>query len=678
MSEETRIIKIEVEGGPSVDKAAISLKSLTEANKKLREERKDLDITTEEGRKQIELINKSLDRNNDLIKQNSSTIEKNRLNVGNYTESIKAAAPALDKLTGGAYSAAQGMVGMTKSALAFLATPIGAVIGALGVAVAALTAYFKGSEEGQDKLAKVMAVGKVVFDSVLVVVEKLGEALFSIGEVVASGIGSVIDFFAPKVGKMLSDTIKTGSDIADLLDEIEARENELLVRRAETNKRVSELREQAITQEGEQKRKTIQEAIDLEKKLAAEETFQLNERLRHFDLEVAASGKLTEEQKKQRAELVAATINAEAEGARSTIKFQKELEKLKDDQLKKDDERRKLNAEQEAIDRANRHAASVEADAIEISDLTTHQETKLQLQTTFEQAITGSQNAITAAIIKGNEEQKKSDTETIKNRIAGAQETVNTVSSLASGLTKAITDQYEVQKNALAVKLASDLTLYNKAFNDEKARLDKSLADKTISQAQYDAGIMAANQKLQADTKAAQIKQATDLNAIKKKQFEADKKNQVAQALADLAQAVLSVFAQTKGGPVLKGIAAAAAAVFAGIRVAQIKATQFVPTTFATGGYTGEGGKYEPAGIVHRGEFVIPSETVRSYGPNYFAKRYLPGYFDGGLVTNEATSGIGDNAELISALRNLEVVASWKEFTELDTRIKVKQAITSA
>lgn len=676
--EETRIIKIEVEGGPSVDKAAISLKTLTEANKKLREERKNLDITTAEGQKQIELINKSLDRNNDLIKQNSSTLEKNRLNVGNYTESIKAAAPALDKLTGGAYSAAQGMFGMTKSALAFLATPIGAVIGALGLAVGALTAYFKGSEEGQDKLAKVMAVGKVVFDSVLVVVEKLGEALFAIGEVIASGVGAVIDFFAPKVGQMLSDTIKSGSDIADLLDEIEARENELLVKRAETNKKVSDLREAAITQEGEQKRKTIQEAIDLEKKLAAEETFQLNEKLRHFDLEVAASGKLTEEQKKQRAELVAATINAEAEGARSTIKFQKEIEKLKDDQVKKDAERLKLIAEQEAIDRANRHAASKVADEEEVADLTTHNETKLTLQTTFESAIIGSQNAITAAIVKGNAEQKKSDEETIKARIAGAQQTVSTVAGLASSLTKAVTDQYALQRNALDVKLASDLTAYNTTFKAEKDRLDKAFADKLISQDQYDKGIMAANQKLQADTKAAQIKQATDLNAIKKKEFEANKKNQIAQALADLAQAVLSVFALTKAGPVVKGIAAAAAAVFAGIQVAQIKATQFVPTTFATGGYTGKGGKYEPAGIVHRGEFVIPSETVRSYGPNYFAKRYMPGYADGGLVTNEATSGIGDNAELINALRNLEVVASWKEFTELDTRIKIKQAITSA
>jgi len=31
---------------------------------------------------------------------------------------------------------------------------------------------------------------------------------------------------------------------------------------------------------------------------------------------------------------------------------------------------------------------------------------------------------------------------------------------------------------------------------------------------------------------------------------------------------------------------------------------------FAEGGYTGDGAKYEPAGVVHRGEFVVDAETT--------------------------------------------------------------------
>ncbi len=34
--------------------------------------------------------------------------------------------------------------------------------------------------------------------------------------------------------------------------------------------------------------------------------------------------------------------------------------------------------------------------------------------------------------------------------------------------------------------------------------------------------------------------------------------------------------------------------------------------SFAVGGYTGKGGKYEPAGTVHRGEYVLPQEAVQN------------------------------------------------------------------
>jgi hypothetical protein len=36
---------------------------------------------------------------------------------------------------------------------------------------------------------------------------------------------------------------------------------------------------------------------------------------------------------------------------------------------------------------------------------------------------------------------------------------------------------------------------------------------------------------------------------------------------------------------------------------------------FADGGFTGEGGKYEPAGVVHKGEYVIPQEQTKKYRP---------------------------------------------------------------
>lgn len=57
---------------------------------------------------------------------------------------------------------------------------------------------------------------------------------------------------------------------------------------------------------------------------------------------------------------------------------------------------------------------------------------------------------------------------------------------------------------------------------------------------------------------------------------------------------------------------------------------------FDGGGFTGEGGKYQPAGIVHRGEYVMDAETVRrAGGPGVFdaMRRGLKnGYAEGGAV----------------------------------------------
>lgn len=52
---------------------------------------------------------------------------------------------------------------------------------------------------------------------------------------------------------------------------------------------------------------------------------------------------------------------------------------------------------------------------------------------------------------------------------------------------------------------------------------------------------------------------------------------------------------------------------------------------FAGGGYTGDGGKYEPAGIVHKGEYVWDKETTAKYRPQLEAG-VLPGYASGGFV----------------------------------------------
>lgn len=126
--------------------------------------------------------------------------------------------------------------------------------------------------------------------------------------------------------------------------------------------------------------------------------------------------------------------------------------------------------------------------------------------------------------------------------------------------------------------------------------------------------------------------------------------------------------------------AAAAAAVAAGLaRVAQINDIQF-----AHGGYTGPGGKYEPAGIVHRGEYVVPKEQVEN--PRFAgvigmleaartktqtAAAY--GYADGGLVVNTSTMETRAQLAQTNALKQFVANMPPQQVAVRDVKRKMNQ-----
>ncbi|MDM9601329.1 phage tail tape measure protein [Pseudomonas shirazica] len=60
---------------------------------------------------------------------------------------------------------------------------------------------------------------------------------------------------------------------------------------------------------------------------------------------------------------------------------------------------------------------------------------------------------------------------------------------------------------------------------------------------------------------------------------------------------------------------------------------------FSGGGYTGDGGKFEPKGVVHGGEFVLRKEVVAQPGMrNYLEGLNVKGYASGGFVTPRVAS----------------------------------------
>jgi hypothetical protein len=586
MADETKIIKIEIDTGPS-EKAAISIKSLTDANRKLREERKLLDITTKEGKDAIDKINQSLDRNDKLIKQNSSSLEKQRLNVGNYTNSIKDAVPFLDKFTSGAVSSAQGIAGMAKSSLAFLATPIGAAIGAIGLAIGALTQYINGSDEAGDRFAKTTAALGFVFEKLKLIVEEVGGFIFDTIEWIAGAAEKVIGFLNPAAGAAIEAARKAGEELAALQDDIEDRENASLVRRAEVNEQVQLLREKAITQEGNLKRSTIEEAIRLEKELAAEETALAQSKLEVYRLENReriAAGKLTSEQLKELSQLEADVINQRSQGAQATIKFQKEVEKLREEEIKQQKELAELRAveQQQKLDLEQVNARLAE-------------QTKQEVTVSAPAQIKGKMdiNAANRIVIAGEKEH--------------------------NAIKKASYEQTSLQNQ--------NLIIYGQTLGQLSALLKKeSAAQKAVS-----IGQATINTYLGATVALAR------------------------GGFAGIAQAVVII---------ASGLAAVA-------QIANVKG-------FAEGGYTGRGSKYQPAGVVHANEFVIPSETVNAYGPDYFAARYLPGYADGGYVTNTSVQSTNEQQGIMRALRSMPApVLTYREFSDFTGRVDLKESIVS-
>ena len=75
----------------ALEKEVKSLDGAAKNNKELRTIRNQINATTKEGAAAVEEINKKIDNNTDFIKKNSSALEKQKQNVGNYEGALKKA-----------------------------------------------------------------------------------------------------------------------------------------------------------------------------------------------------------------------------------------------------------------------------------------------------------------------------------------------------------------------------------------------------------------------------------------------------------------------------------------------------------------------------------------------------------------------------------------------------------
>ena len=333
-------------------------------------------------------------------KQVVKGIDKVDESLQDVNKSTDGLSKSLDKMTGGAIS---GFKGITKSVgtaikgfkslkVAIAATGIGLLI----VAIGSLATAFKASEEGQNRFTRIMTQIGVVVGNVTDIIANLGEGIFAAGKALvklakgdlkgASAAWGELKTNVSEVtegiknfGEETRKEIKIAGEIADARAKADKAERQLLVDRAEANRRIAELREQAADKENisvEQRLEALKEAGRVEDEITAKEIQAAKLRLQAKEQENALSKSTKEDlleeaqlraqviqletarlntQKRLTAELTSA-IREQATEQKAIQAEEDKLEKERKDRIAKEDKERE---EQQLKDKQDRDARIV-------------------------------------------------------------------------------------------------------------------------------------------------------------------------------------------------------------------------------------------------------------------------------------------------------------------------------
>ena len=129
--------------------------------------------------------------------------------------------------------------------------------------------------------------------------------------------------------------------------------------------------------------------------------------------------------------------------------------------------------------------------------------------------------------------------------------------------------------------------------------------------------------------------------------YESQRAFALAQAGMNMWKAASDAYANEPGTWYQKAAAAAIATIKSGTFVSLIQAA--TPQGFADGGYTGNGLKHTPAGIVHKGEVVWSQEDIKRWGGvsvvESMRQSKPSGYANGGYVSNNTSDVMATRRE---------------------------------
>ncbi len=236
------------------------------------------------------------------------------------------------------------------------------------------------------------------------------------------------------------------------------------------------------------------------------------------------------------------------------------------------------------------------------------------------------------------------------------------MSKIAAGIQAAqslLSESSEITSQLKDLELQKSEQIYDK----EKEALDKMLKEKRISQEDYNTKMEELEEEKQEREK-----------QIRKKYLVAEFAMQVAQIIATTALASMQAYSAMAGlpfaGPGLAAAAAATTAAFGAVQLGIATAQYEIAKGYSEGGFTPKGGKEEPAGIVHKGEYVVPQWVLNTpKGLDYvnlleaIRTNRSTGYASGGLVGGTSPASAAptinletrtDNAALVPLLESID------------------------
>lgn len=559
----------------------------------LTKKRDRMNMSTVDGKAKAHAYNKKIDEMKKALKGAQTE-------TGKTTGALGMFANNLSSLPGPLGGVVNGIGGMTKASLKFIATPIGAIIAAIVLIVTQLIAAFKRSEDRMNKV-KVLAAGvSGVFKAMQKALEPVVDFLVNNLVKAFEAVGNAVDWAMKMVDKGLravgwnkaadavknwTEKIKEGSRAAMDLATAEA-ELQKMQRNAQKIQKEYELQAERLRQLRDDDAKSIDERIKANERLGLVLKQQLNEELkianqalRVANLRIQVDGETTAnlderaEALTRIADIQERISGKESEQLKNINSLLKERAQLEADRLKQTEENEKafldfIESQEDGLGLADKQKEAAELQK-ELSNQVT--ETELENANLRREALE-QERELHAQML---EEQLISLTQIIDAAAGMADARVTIASDAAARLSTINWAEVKDAKDAFVAIASAAQGLTSMITAGHEKELNSFYAQRDAMLAKYED-----NEGMQDKLRKQYAKKEQEL---KKKQFQNEKKKALLDA--SIATAVAIVKGLQSGLPLPGLVMAALAGVIGGFQIASIAKQQYTPTaTFAEGG----------------------------------------------------------------------------------------------